>query len=211
MQAEQSERATLQQQLREARLTAAQAAAAAPAAAQQQQQLEEQTAAVARLQQQLTEAQVTGSMRELHPALNVAAAHMLTIVAAHCHVKSDRVFSERGKLKSSLKGGLHQSVKICAHLVMLSGLLHLQALAWQGDNNAGADRQQLTNFSLPSTSCCCVRCLMQATLQAAQMLPAAQGTCASWKPLPTRIPGQKSTHQAFSVQAMLQGAEGAIP
>ena len=48
---------------------------------------------------------MTGSMRELHPALNVAAAHMLTIVAAHCHVKSDRVFSERGELKSSLKGG----------------------------------------------------------------------------------------------------------
>ena len=78
VQAEQSEKVTLQQQLREARSAAAQAAAAAPAVAQQQQQLAEQTAAVARLEQQQAEAKVTGCK-----AL-ASLDHRLTCFAACC-------------------------------------------------------------------------------------------------------------------------------
>ena len=98
MQAEQSDKATLQQRLREAQSVAAQAAAAAPVAAQQQQQLAEQTAAVARLRQQLTEAQVTG-MQEHQSTDMFAAAHMqfeAASVAGHCHVGRICVFTERG-------------------------------------------------------------------------------------------------------------------
>ena len=106
MQAEQSDKATLQRQLREAQSMAAQAAAAAPVAAQQQQQLAEQTAAVAKLRQQLTEAQVTGSMQQCQSAHIFAAAHLLieaATVAGHCYAESDRVqvFTGRGAALSS--------------------------------------------------------------------------------------------------------------
>ena len=189
MQAEQSDKATLQQQLREAQSVAAQAAAAAPVAAQQQQQLAEQTAAVARLQQQLTEAQVTG-MQEHQSTDNFAAAHMqfeAASIAGHCHVGSDRIRVFTGK------GPAPGRQTICLHLVLLLELSNVQSMAWQADSSVWADRQHLTELSL-SSALAAVTSLLRCARHAAACPDAAcavanrcgLGTTADLEPMPAK-------------------------